>query len=136
MNKEIKEIIKFKDILNYYKVKQIEPTYCEELITTGELQRLLDYITNLQEQVNEYEELIDIQDKREYHKRYLEERRKEQPNLLYPDYDEIYKRYYEQKDIIDKLQEENKLLKGTKDKLMNCIMLLLYIPILVYMFIS
>jgi len=45
-----KEIIKFQDILNYYKTKQIEPVYCEELITTGELQSLLDYITNLQEE--------------------------------------------------------------------------------------
>ena len=34
----------------------------------------------------------------------MEERRKEEPNLLYPDADEIYKRYY-------KLREENKELK-------------------------
>ena len=53
MNNDIKEINKFKDILNYYKAKQIEPTYCEELITTGELQALLDYITNLQEENEE-----------------------------------------------------------------------------------
>lgn len=79
-----------------------------KLLDKGDDKLLLDYITNLQEQVNEYEQLIDIQDKREYHKRYLEERRKEQPNLLYPDYDEIYKRYYEQKELIDTVIDDLK----------------------------
>ena len=35
---------------------------------------IVDYVKDLQEQVYEYEQLIDIQDKREYHKRYLEEK--------------------------------------------------------------
>ena len=52
----------------------------------------------------DYQRTLDIFDKRTYRKKYLEERRKEEPNLLYPDADEIYKRYY-------KLREENKELK-------------------------
>lgn len=48
----------------------------------------------------EYQRTLDIFDKRTYRKKYLEERRNEEPNLLYPDADEIYKRYY-------KLREEN-----------------------------
>ena len=52
----------------------------------------------------EYQRTQDIFDERTYRKKYLEERRKEEPNLLYPDADEIYKRYY-------KLREENKELK-------------------------
>ena len=47
MTNEIKEI---QERLNYHKSIGIEPEYCEDLITTGELQRLLDYITNLQEE--------------------------------------------------------------------------------------
>ena len=53
----------------------------------------------------EYQRIQDIFDKRTYRKKYLEERRKEEPNLLYPDVDEIYRRYYE-------LQKENEELKN------------------------
>lgn len=45
----------------------------------------------------EKERVLEIFDNRKYRKRYLKERRKEEPNLLYPDGDEIYKRYYELK---------------------------------------
>lgn len=51
----------------------------------------------------EYQRIQDIFDKRTYRKKYLEERRKEEHNLLYPDADEIYRRYYE-------LQKENQLI--------------------------
>lgn len=53
----------------------------------------------------EYQRIQDIFDKRTYRKKYLEERRKEEPNLLYPDVDEIYRRYYE-------LRKENEELKN------------------------
>ena len=55
----------------------------------------------------EYQRIQDIFDKRTYRKKYLEERRKEEPNLLYPDVDEIYRRYYE-------LRKENEELKNNK----------------------
>lgn len=45
----------------------------------------------------EYEKVLDVFDEREYRNKYLKERRKEEPGLLYPDADEIYKRYYEVK---------------------------------------
>ena len=50
-----------------------------------------------------YKRILGLADNRIYRKKYLEERRKEQPNLLYPDSDEIYRRYYE-------LKEENEYL--------------------------
>lgn len=59
-------------------------------------------IMDLEEDIKEYEIMLDMFDSREYRKKYLKERRKEQPNLLYPDADEIYKRYYEQKAEIEK----------------------------------
>ena len=56
-----------------------------------------------------YKRILGLADNRIYRKKYLEERRKEQPNLLYPDSDEIYRRYYE-------LKQENEKLKT---KLLN-----------------
>lgn len=50
--------------------------------------------------------VLEIFDNRKYRKRYLKERRKEEPNLLYPDGDEIYKRYYELKKQIDLMAEQ------------------------------
>ena len=79
----------------------------EESFTLEDYLELGNKLYDSQEEIKEYEELLNLQNNREYAKRYLEERRKEQPNLLYPDYDEIYKRYYEQKDKIKQLEEEN-----------------------------
>ena len=59
----------------------------------------------LKEEIKEYERIIDIWDERQYRKRYLEERRKEQPNLLYPDSDEIYANYYDLKYKVNKLEK-------------------------------
>ena len=54
----------------------------------------------------EYQRIQDIFDKRTYRKKYLEERRKEESNLLYPDADEIYRRYYELKKENQQLRNE------------------------------
>ena len=81
MNNDIKEI---QERLDYLKAIEIEPEYCEDLITTGELQRLLDYITNLQEKLDfiidrndEKQEIIDkaieyLNDKNNYDEEYGE----------------------------------------------------------------
>ena len=53
-----------------------------------------------------YERILGLADNRIYRKKYLEERRKEQPNLLYPDSDEIYRRYYELKEENEHLHKE------------------------------
>ena len=101
MNKKIKERRKLIEELD----KVVKHNRNATILKRDDCKMIIDYVKDLQEQAYEYEQLIDIQDKREYHKRYLEERRKEEPNLLYPDYDEIYKRYYEQKEKIDKAIE-------------------------------
>ena len=61
----------------------------------------------LKEYNTTYERILGLAGNRIYRKKYLEERRKEQPNLLYPDSDEIYRRYYE-------LKEENEHLHRYK----------------------
>ena len=53
-----------------------------------------------------YKRILGLADNRIYRKKYLEERRKEQPNLLYPDSDEIYRRYYELKEENEELHRE------------------------------
>lgn len=92
-------------IKEYKELKEIEQIHRQE---NGELRK---QVKQLEEENKElisdnldYQRTLDIFDKRTYRKKYLEERRKEVPNLLYPDADEIYKRYYE-------LREENKELK-------------------------
>lgn len=69
----------------------------------SDYKRLLKANEELKSDNLEYQRIQDIFDKRTYRKKYLEERRKEEPNLLYPDADEIYRRYYE-------LQKENQLI--------------------------
>lgn len=75
--------------------------------------RLEKEIEELKSDNLEYQRTQDIFDERKYCKKYLEERRAEQPNLLYPDADEIYERYY-------KLKAENeewqKAYQEEKDK--------------------
>ena len=70
--------------------------------------RVLKENESLKENNMEYERILDLADNRIYRKKYLEERRKEELNLLYPDSDEIYQRYYELKQENEKLK--NKLL--------------------------
>ena len=53
-----------------------------------------------------YKRILGLADNRIYRKKYLEEKRKEQPNLLYPDSDEIYQRYYELKEENEHLHRE------------------------------
>lgn len=69
----------------------------------NELERLQKENKKLISDNLEYQRIQDIFNERTYRKKYLEERRKEEPNLLYPDADEIYQRYY-------KLKKENEKL--------------------------
>lgn len=55
---------------------------------------------------------LKIKNERKYRKKYIEERRAEQPNLLFPDLNEVYERYF-------KLKEENKELQYKYDLLMK-----------------
>lgn len=84
-----------------------ENEYCDEVIKLSVL-KLCEIIDKLQKENEElksdnleYQRIQDIFDKRTYRKKYLEERRKEESNLLYPDADEIYRRYYELKKKIN-----------------------------------
>ena len=68
--------------------------------------RVLKENEELKEYNMTYKRILGLADNRIYRKKYLEERRKEQPNLLYPDSDEIYRRYYELKEENEHLHRE------------------------------
>ena len=107
MTDEILELNNGKYVVCFPKkiIKAFKSIDNELSVCSNELPKILDYIHNLQDEIKELECLQDIRDQREYHKRYLEERRKEEPYLLYPDFDEVYKRFFEQRDRIDKAIE-------------------------------
>ena len=116
MKNSIEEDIKIINNFITYFNKNIQNGNKADLTVLGEeinaLEHILsDYKRVLKENEElksdnlEYQRIQDIFDKRTYRKKYLEERRKEEPNLLYPDVDEIYRRYYE-------LRKENEELKN------------------------
>lgn len=72
----------------------------------GQYKRQQKEIEELREDKKKWEKVFDIGNKRKYKSKYLEEKRKENDNLLYPDSDEIYEKYYQQKDLIEKQSKE------------------------------
>jgi len=73
-------------------------------------------------ELEEHEKTLDIFDEREYRKKYLEEERAKRPKLLYPDADEIYQRYFQQREELEKketlintMQAEFERLEGIED---------------------
>ena len=100
-----------KEILDILKTDMIHIRLFKE-----DRKKLLDYITNLQEELEElrednyaYHQLMKMENEREYRSKFLKEFQEEFGKNVFPDYDEIYKRY-------DKLKKENKQLKDLCDK--------------------
>ena len=113
MTNEIKEIL---DRIKYHIE---EDDYFE--IEGHFLKPLLDYITNLQEEVEylreqdyAWHQLLRMQNNREHRSKFLKDFQKEYGTNVFPDYDEIYKRY-------DKLQKENKKLEDILKLRGDCI---------------
>ena len=81
----------------------------------SDYKRVLKENEELKEYNIDYKRILDLADNRTYRKKYLEERRKEQPNLLYPDGDEIYQRYYELQKEIKNLTQQRDYYKARYD---------------------
>ena len=84
------------------------------------IELLNSVISEQKEEIEEYERTLDVFDERKYRKKYLRDRRKKEPNMLYPDADEVYERYYEQKEQIKKLERQVKIKNNYLD-LIYCI---------------
>ena len=67
-------------------------------------EKAIEVILNLVEEQKEKiiycNDLLNRIEGRKYYKKYIKERRKKEPDLLYPDFDEIYEIYYKQKEEI------------------------------------
>ena len=88
-----------KEILDYFKRSNKNKLGFEQdkIITYKEANQLLNYITNLQEELKEYKMLFDAFSERPYAHRYLEEKKKELGNskIIGLDSEMIYKDYYD-----------------------------------------
>lgn len=65
-----------------------------------------EYIIKLVAENKNYEDMLDMFDNRTYRKQYLKEERAKRRGLLYPDADEIYRKYFEQREFIEILQQK------------------------------
>ena len=113
MKDEIKEIF---DDFKFFDDRYKKCNETQFIIFYRDIHLLLDYITYLQEEVEDlkednyvYHQLMKMQNKREYRSKFLKEFQEEFGTNTFPDYDEIYKRY-------DKVKKENKRLKELCDK--------------------
>lgn len=97
-----------------------EDRICEECLYEGEsygnlycddklMVDVFDLIKRQQEEIEELEIITGLQRKRKYYNKFVKEVwQKERGNLSYPDFDEIYKRYFEQKERFDRIVERLK----------------------------
>lgn len=120
MTEEVKKILN-----NFIKIVK-KPTYTKETydgnlatlfktytLETSEVETLLNYITNLQKENEEFYQLMEMQNKREYRSKFLKDFQKEHGKNVFPDYDEVYKRYDDYKSRNEKAVE---LLKRIQEK--------------------
>lgn len=91
-----------------------------------ENQQLKDKVTELESENKELKVLVDISNEREYRKKFIEEWRKEYQKELdkegeghiagFPDFDLVYKLYFEQKDRIAELENTEEIMSKDMQK--------------------
>lgn len=120
-----------KDLVQMYrelkeKYSVAKTTEEEALILESELRKENENLKERNQYLEEsdwaWHELLKMQNKREYRSKFLKEFQKEYGKNVLPDYDEIYKRYDKQKNIIknsiskDKIKEFKNLLLKELDR--------------------
>ena len=86
----------------------------EEAIEAWNRREPIDRIKELEEEIEELKTLTGLQRKRTYYNRFVKEvfQKEKGSDLIYPDFDEIYKRYFEllhqREKIVEKLEEKLK----------------------------
>ena len=98
-------------------------------VPTKELEKILTLITELEDENERLKIVVDIANERTYRKKFIEEWRKEYQKELdkqgeghiagFPDFDLVYKLYFEQKDRIAEL--EDKIENGTLVEFPFCV---------------
>ena len=127
--------------MNSEKVKEIKEKLQEEIfiansfgdklrkVPTKELEKILTLINELEDENESLKTVVDIANERTYRKKFIEEWRKEYQKELdkqgeghiagFPDFDLVYKLYFEQKDRIAEL--EDKIENGTLVEFPFCV---------------
>ena len=108
-NKEIKYLLnEMKDTTQDY----IGTNGCKyQDLLREEIDLLLSYIEQLEEENKYLKQLCQTQNDREYRSKFLKEFQKEHGDNVFPDYDEIYKRYDKLKEKTEQLEKDKKELK-------------------------
>lgn len=97
-----------KEELEWYEhyMRQDKEELVDMIMTrNGNIKNYKKQIKELKQELKEWSLMFDTFSKREYAHKYLEERRKENPNIIGLDSDEIYREYYKLRDRIDKAIE-------------------------------
>ena len=117
------EIIKALKVCSTYAVPQCEscPYYKQDDCVEKSASDAVDLIKRQQEHIEDLEAMTKLRNKRHYYDRFVKEvYQKEKGELSYPDFDEIYKRYFEQQEMIDALiAGQETLQKHFADKMVN-----------------
>lgn len=91
--------------------------HCAEILHTATLEALKSLVKLVDfqnEEIEDFKRLTTIQRGREYYNKFVTEvfQKEQNSDLIYPDFDEIYKRYFEQKAEIERLKEEHSKRNG------------------------
>ena len=108
-----KEIIKALECCSGEKACYDCPLYVEieKVCTATVASEAFKLIKFQQERIEDLEILTGLQRKRKYYNKFVKEVwQKERGKLSYPDFDEIYKRYFDQQAEIEKFKNENQIL--------------------------
>lgn len=131
-SEKVKEIKKALEYCSNHSVSDCSNVCPYDKYTRCRTELTKDSLTLINELESENEMLlgvIDIDNEREYRKKFNDEWRKEYQKELdkqgnghiagYPDFDLVYKLYFEQKDRIDELESENERLRLERDVLIG-----------------
>lgn len=118
MTEEIKEILESSRKI----IKSNRENGFDRIIMLGDdIDKLSDYITNLQQENKEYSMIFDTFSKRPYAHKYLEEKKKELNNnkIICLDSEMVYKDYYDYKSRCEKAIPMLKELNAKLKKILN-----------------
>ena len=79
--------------------------------------KIADERDRMKEELKELNEIMEIGRKREYHSKFLKDFQKEHGKNVFPDHDEIYKRYDDYKSRVEKADKEIERLNKENEEL-------------------
>lgn len=84
--------------------------HCKDVL----IENALDLIVSQKEGLEEFKRITGLQGKRKYYDMFVKEvfQKEMGSDLVYPDFDEIYRRYFEQQEELDHFRESTKMIKA------------------------